>query len=219
MSEIDQAELDRRASLIVEQFEGIHPPYEAFYIRSIAYSAGRARDAFLRFEAAKAVRDTADNQVSSIHEALGHATSLSRFFWPSGLRSRSSAASEKPKAALKKLKDARALKLRNAFDLNDESPLKNRKLRDSLEHFDERLDSYLLKQDCGYFFPDAMIGDLEAADNPVGHLFKLVDPDRACFVLLGEAHYFGALRKEVERIHDLAMTMGCRLRSVRTSTP
>jgi hypothetical protein len=215
MSGIDQAELDRRASLIVEQFEGIHSPYEAFYIRSIAYSAGRARDAFLRFAAAKAVRDTADNLVSSIHEALGHAASLSRFFWPSGLGGRSS-------AALKKLKAARALNLRNAFDLNDESPLKNRKLRDSLEHFDERLDFYLLTQDSGYFFPDAMIGDLEAADDPVGHLFKLVDPDRACFVLLGEAHCFGGLRKEVERIHDLALIMdrnGCRLRSVRSSTP
>jgi len=215
MSEIDRAEVDRRASLIAEQFDGINPPYEAFYIRSIAYSAGRSRDAFLRFEVAKAVRDTADNQVSSIHEGLGHAASLSRFFWPSGLGRHHS-------AALKRLTAVRALNLRRAFALGDQSPLRNRKLRDSLEHFDERLDFYLLTQDAGYFFPDAVIGDLETAADPVGHLFKLVDPNRACFVLLGEAHYFGELRKEVERIHDLALTMdrsGCRLRPPGARTP
>jgi len=76
MSGIDKAEINRRASVIVGECGGIHAPHEVFYIRSIAYSAGRARDAFLRFDVARTIGDTADYQVSAIHEALGHAASV-----------------------------------------------------------------------------------------------------------------------------------------------
>jgi len=208
MNSVSNDELDRRAILITNQHAGIHPPYEAFYIRSIIYSAGRAREAFETFTVARAVGDTNENQVSTIHEALGHSGSLSRFFWPSELGGRGT-------KALKDLKTARAKKLREAFGLTDKSPLKDRRLRDFLEHFDERLDQYLLKDSAGYFFPDANIGDLQLADDPTGHIFKLVDPTYSCFVLLGEKHFFEGIRKEVYRIYDLALEMdksGCKLR-------
>lgn len=200
MGEIGRAEVDRRASLVVEQFHGICAPYEAFYIRSIMYSSGRAREAFVRFDVARSARDSADNQVSAVHEALGHAASLSRFFWPSGAR-----ASASP--AVMKLKAARAEKLRAAFEVSDESPLRSRKLRDALEHFDERLDSFVLTVDAGYFFPDPMVGKSELADEPTGHIFKLLDPERSHFVLLGEKFEYGSLRLEVERIHGRAQAM------------
>ena len=209
MSEIGRPELDRRASLVVEQYHGICAPYEAFYIRSIMYSSGRACDAFLRFDVAKAVRDSAENQVSAVHEALGHAASLSRFFWPSGARASRS-------AALKRLKEARAAKLRAAFEVSDESPLRSRKLRDALEHFDERLDSFVLTVEAGYFFPDPMVAESDLADDPTGHIFKLLDSERSRFVLLGELYEYGSLRREVERIRGLARAMddnGGRLRT------
>jgi hypothetical protein len=209
---VGKEELDRRAILITEQYAGIHPPYETFYIRSVIYSAGRAREAFERFTVAKAAGDTNENQVSAIHEALGHAGSLSRFFWPSGLGGR---------GKLKGLKTARAKKLREAFGLTDNSPLKDRRLRDFLEHFDERLDEYLLRNDAGYFFPDAMIGEVELADERAGHIFKLVDPRSSCFVLLGEKHFFQGIQTEVYSIYDLAVEMdksGCRLRRDKTDS-
>jgi hypothetical protein len=142
-----------------------------------------------------------------IHEALGHAASLSRFFWPSRLGG-------SKKKVLASLKDARAGRLRESFELAEDSPLKNRKLRDFLEHFDERLDQYLLRNDAGYFFPDAMMGEATLADDPDGHVFKLVDPALLCFVLLGEKHFFEGIRKEVFRIYDLAHEFdgnGCKL--------
>jgi hypothetical protein len=205
--DISKDELHRRAILITERYSGIHPPNEAFYIRSVIYSAGRAREAFERFTVARADGDTHEIQVTAIHEALGHAGSLSRFFWPSGLGGRRI-------RALKRLKTARAKKLREAFGLTDDSPLKDRRLRDFLEHFDERLDEYLLRNDAGYFFTDAMIGDAELTDDHAGHIFKLVDPRSSCFVLLGEKHFFQGIQKEVYRIYDLALQMdrsGCRL--------
>jgi hypothetical protein len=132
-----------------------------------------------------------------IHEALGHAASLSRFFWPSKLGGRKT-------KVLTSLKEARAARLRQSFELGEDSPLRNRRLRDFLEHFDERLDQYLLRNDSGYFFPDAMIGEATLADDPSGHIFKLVDPTSSCFVLLGEKHFFEGIRKEVFRIYDRA---------------
>lgn len=208
MAGVTSEEIERRAILIAETLGGIHPPYEAFYIRSIIYSVGRAREAFERFNAARAVSDTNENQLSAIHEALGHTGSLSRFFWPSGSGGRGL-------KSRKKLKNARATKLREAFGLTDNSPLKDRRLRDSLEHFDERLDEYLLTNDSGDFFPDALIGDSKVADDRATHIFKLVDPGSSCFVLLGEKYFFQDIQREVYRIYDLAVEMdrnGCKLR-------
>lgn len=205
--ELTEAELDRRATLLINKFAGINPPTEAFYIRSILYSASRARNAFERFAEVRSTAVQDQDQVSLIHEALGHAASLSRFFWPSKLGGRKT-------KVLTSLKEARAARLRQSFELGDNSPLKNRKLRDFLEHFDERLDQYFLRNDSGYFFPDAMIGEATLADDPSGHIFKLVDPTSFCFVLLGEKHFFKGLREEVFRIYDRAREFdgnGCKL--------
>ena len=116
---------------------------------------------------------------------------------------------------MKRLAKARAAKLRAAFGMDYDSPLRTRRLRDALEHFDERLDAYLLALDAGMVFPDPMVGRVEMVNESLGHLFKMVDPSASQFVLLGEPHSFGDVREEVERILDLAMTMdraGCRLR-------
>jgi len=205
--QLAEDELNRRATLLINKFAGINPPTEAFYIRSILYSASRARNAFERFAEARSTEGEAQDQVSLIHEALGHAASLSRFFWPSRLGGRKT-------PVLTSLKEARAARLRQSFELDDDSPLKNRKLRDFLEHFDERLDQYFLCNDSGYFFPDAMIGEATLADDPSGHIFKLVDPATSCFVLLGDKHFFEGIRNEVFRVHDRAREFdsdGCKL--------
>jgi hypothetical protein len=202
-----EAELSRRATLLINKFTGINPSTEAFYIRSILYSASRARSAFERFAETHSKGGEAQDQVSLVHEALGHSASLSWFFWPSRLGGRKT-------QVLNSLKEARAARLRQSFELDDDSALKNRKLRDFLEHFDERLDQYFLRNDSGYFFPDAMIGEATLADDPSGHIFKLVDPTSSCFVLLGEKHFFEGIRKEVFRIYDRAHEFdsnGCKL--------
>lgn len=197
MPGLSKAEIERRADLIVREWDGIAAPFEAFYLQSIIYSASRAADAFQRYDVARAVRDTEANQVSAVHEALGHAASLSRFFWPSGLGPRAG-------TPLGRLKDARSTKLRRAFDLTDESPLRDRNLRDALEHLDERLDSYCLANDSGYFFPSARVADIELAREPDGHFFRLVDPAQSRFACLGVEHCFGPVRSEVTRVLELA---------------
>jgi hypothetical protein len=188
----DASELERRTELVVAEYGGIVPYCETFYIHSIIYSADLANKAFRRFR--RACRNNASKTVvvSAVHEALGHAASLSRFFWPSRDG---------------KIAKARAGKLRLAFALDESSPLRNRHLRDSLEHFDERLDRFLLKNDDGYFFPTPLVGNHALADDASGRIFKLVDPTGCHFVVLNEKYCFEALPSEVQRVLALAQRM------------
>lgn len=75
------------------------------------------------------VRKLAQSEVfRSIHSLLTHASNVSRLLWPS-----------RPKDS----KAERGRILRKALGIpDDDYPLKSRRLRDHLEHFDERLDEW-----------------------------------------------------------------------------
>ncbi|WP_147270269.1 MULTISPECIES: hypothetical protein [Rhodopseudomonas] len=189
---LDKNERDRRANLTVMQCDGIQPIYVAFYGEAIYYSAERAEAAFARFFDCAKEPQSSSVVVSSVHEALGHAAALSRFFFP---------------VKNETLARARGARLRQLFSIRDDSPLADRELRNSLEHFDERLDEYLLGDIAGYIFPGPMVQDADLADDVLGHIFRLVDPKTETFVLLGRKYSFGPMRNEVERVARLARKM------------
>ena len=197
---MEKADLDSRADRIVGEWSGIFAPYEAFYIHSILYSADRVLEAFERYDLLRLEKAPGPDQVSAIHEALSHAASLSRFFWPSG-------GGPKKSVEQKALSNARAKKLREAFGLTGASTLKDRSLRDALEHFDERLDTYLLSSDAGQYAPLPRIGSAKGLPAPGIHIFKLVDPDALEFVILDRKFHFGSVREEASTILAKAREM------------
>lgn len=173
-----------RERVLVDEYSGIVPLHEVFYLQSLLYVANAADAAFSRFEAALANNNQDAVIVATVQEALTHAAALSRFFWS---------------AAKTEVASARAAKLRIAFDM-DGSPLQDRRLRNALEHFDERLDDFLMKEPVGMFFPGSLVGEHQMADEPVGQVFKLVDPSAMIFVILGEKFDFGSIHDEVVRL-------------------
>jgi hypothetical protein len=189
---LDKAELDRRAKFIATECDGIQPMFVAFYVEVIYYAAERAEAAFHRFSDHVQQSHSPSEIVASAHEALGHAAALSRYFFP---------------VEKKALPRARAGRLRQIFAVSNSSALQDRELRNALEHFDERLDHYLLGDMVGYVFPAPMVNDADMADDELGHIFRLVDPVTDTFVLLGQKHPFGAMRAEVERIAAAAKSM------------
>jgi hypothetical protein len=191
---LSKEELAECLRITVDEFGGIIPYYEAFYIHSILYAADRASLAFERYKVAVADMEDPATIVALVQEALTHAAALSRFFWPS-LRKGNQLAS------------ARGKKLRQAFSLEDSSPLSSRDVRNAIEHFDERLDSFLLPERFGYFFPTPRIGSHELADEVTGNIFKLVDPESEIFVLLGQKFEFGPIREAVFDIYAKAVEM------------
>ena len=195
---MDIAEIERRATICANDWNGIVPTIEAFYIHSIIYSASRCLDAFNRYDVLEKSQDNAEELVSIVQEAVGHSAALSRYFWPSPQ-------GKKKQPMLKQLKEKRGEKLRAAFEVDENSPLYNRDLRNAWEHFDERLDEYFLEHDSGYFFPSSLLNTHTLADDSMGHIFKLLDVQEECLVLMGEKYYFAPIRDEVYRIQKLAV--------------
>lgn len=190
-------EYEKRALICSEQYNGILPYSEAFYIYSIIYSSTRCLDAFARYKRIKKRDSTAEELVSSVQEAISHAASLSRYFWPSKQGKR-----KQPN--LNGLKELRGIMLRKAFKIEDNSVLHNRELRNVWEHFDERLDIYCLENDSGYFYTGCIVGDHTLADKPTNRIFKLLDVDAECLVLLGKKYFFAPIRDAVQLVLNRA---------------
>src|SRR5258708_26919324 len=111
MEELDEETRKQRETEVIQQYGGISPYDEAFYIESVLYAAGRCEDAFRRFDAAVAGGESKAVIFATMQEGLTHAAALSRFFWPTKGRP---------------LSEARGNRLREAFELEDTSPLKLR---------------------------------------------------------------------------------------------
>lgn len=171
-----------------EKEGGILPMFEVFYLESVKYAAERANAAFERFDDALVRGNCKGLVVANIQEALTHIGELSRIFWPS----RDSG-----------IHGLRAERLRLAFSLDDTSPLKNRSLRDALEHFDERLDNYLGEFPVGQLITDPVVGPIDQVRPPM-RIFRMVDPTKSTFVVLDEQYEFGSLRDSAKVIQDLA---------------
>lgn len=78
-----------------------------------------------------------------IHSFLTHASNVSRLLWPPVPAKKQTETEEVYRARLSAIdKVQRAEILRGLYKIQDVSPLKNRALRDHLEHFDERLDEW-----------------------------------------------------------------------------
>lgn len=85
-------------------------------------------DRRIKFEAGSAEwQDCAREIVDGIQALVTQGAALSRYFWP---------------ARNNALHNARAAQLRQGLQVREDSPLRNRNLRNHLEHFDERLDLF-----------------------------------------------------------------------------
>ena len=98
---------------------------------------------------------------------------ISKFLFPS----------ENNNKKVSRIRKIRAEHLKKYLDVTENSPLKNRSLRDALDHFDERLDTHLSN-------PDNMMGitmpyviDTESIFNdPIKHsIYKFFDPSTHVF--------------------------------------
>jgi hypothetical protein len=202
--EPNNEELERRAKLVADELNGMQPHALVFYQLSIRYSAERCLDSFWHYEEGLKQNAEPDYLVSVIQEAVGHAAALSRYFWPSPFGNKNK--------HLLKLKQKRGEYLRKLFNLDRDSPLYNRDLRNAWEHFDEKLDVFLIEKVTGMFFPMSQIGSHQENDSPINRVFKLLDPNEECLVLMGNKYFFAPIREEVLRIYDqLEENMGTKL--------
>lgn len=91
------------------------------------------------------------------------------------------------------------------FNIDDKSALKDRRLRNMFEHFDEKLDIYLLQTLAGTFYPMPRVGKIsEIGQKEFDKNFKMLDIEEKCLIIFNEVFYFEDISKEVVRIYEIA---------------
>ncbi len=201
---ITKDEKKQRAKLIVENFQGVLPQFEAFYIQYIFSKGFLCLQAFKKFENLCLQKDALEKHeeiFEALHTALSHCAAISRFFWPS-------------RDGILKLHEERGKKLRDAFRISDESPIKHRKLRDAIEHFDEKLDEYLLSHEMETTIMLFVTDNMPASeDNAI--ILRHINIYNCEVSILGEVYSYGEITSEIFRITELAKkfsSQGYRLR-------
>lgn len=175
---------------------GIHPPFEAFYILAMQWhtvSAARSIEtvqrwlAFVSADDERALELPKEALLHELQNILHQFGCISRYFFPA----RGTA-----------IHADRAAQLRRAFGIPDDSPLADRALRNALEHFDERLDTYFSSPVVGQIIPDLVDYAAPQSDVPL-HVFKGFYVEGLTFVLLGQSHEMRPIIDEVLRLHQL----------------
>ncbi len=163
----------------------IWPPGEAFYIESmltLTLSAVDSANALSRIfnDDFDPNELTEQNVLDMVQNIVAKAAALSRYFWTS-----------RPK---EQIHSDRSEYLRKVFEVDEGNVLQNRKLRNSIEHFDENLDLFLNKVVVGTVVP-SFVGVEPEDDGVPRHMF------RAFYNRTGVFHVMG-LRLEVQPIVD-----------------
>jgi hypothetical protein len=178
----------------------IWPPFQAFYIQSMLFNSTSAVRSIARLESIFGKlpeRPTHDDILrlptkailNELQNMVLQSAALSRYFWP-----------------IRNGHEARGKRLREAFDMNDSSPLFNRDLRNALEHFDERLDKYVSCGVVGYVFPE-YVGAKPEDDGVPGHFFRAYFVDSGEFRLLNEEFKMQPLADELLFVHHHLTTL------------
>ncbi|BCN51953.1 hypothetical protein RE9425_03430 [Prescottella equi] len=185
----------------------------SIYLREIVLYGGISAMAIEQLEAAVAThpadasarRDQQVKIAAGVQQVLYSAAMVSKFLWPI---SKSDWAS------------ARAAGLRDCLSVGDDNPLNSRAVRDSIEHYDERLDAFAAKDYNTFVFSHWMVAS-EATFGVLGTdnsspLMRGIDPDTLVVRLLGRdkdtPEYTGGQANLIDlRAQDAALQDICRI--------
>lgn len=187
-----------------EEGFSIWTPYQAFYIQSMLFNTTSAFQSCHIAE--NIIKDISEGKIDPqqrkdilldcLQNIVTQSGAISRYFFPSRDGVKSEAAKQKT------VHRDRGDYLRKVFEVKEDSPLVNRGLRNSMEHFDERLDLYLQDGMVGLIFPSLILSEPEESDVP-HHIFRAYYLKEGIFQVLEERHAIQPIVDEVARIHDL----------------
>lgn len=200
--------------MIDEKDTSIWPPYHAFYIQSMLFntsSALQACDKASNYIIAISKgeldpQDIKDELLDCLQNFINHSGAIARYFFPSLIGG---------KGSIRNLHKNRAEYLSNIFGVDQNSPLHDKKLRNAIEHFDERLDKYLESGIVGHIFPSLILNKPEETDVP-HHIFRAYYLNDGIYQILDERHQVQPILDEMVRVHDLLINFesnGCTFRT------
>lgn len=165
--------------------------YAWFYALQVHDQAAHVRTAHA--DLASAVKDHDMARLwYSMQMLLGAAAMLSKLLWP---------ANDDKAEPIR----GRGAYLREHFKIGDDSPLKDKKARNASEHFDERIDDWVLGSE-KHSLADSNVGPLAPLGVAAEDVFRHYDPDTDTVIVCGVSVTLPPLLGEVERI--LAVPVG-----------
>lgn len=169
----------------------IFPPFEAFYIHSLLFctaSALSSASAVMELLADDEGREFAfppQPPLDHLQNVANQGAAISRYFWPSDSTYM-----------------RRGTVLRSAFVVPDSSPLRERKLRNMVEHFDEYLDDFLKEYLAGQLIPD-YFGPKPSDQRGPLKFFRAFFTNTGEFEILGRVFLLQPIIDEIQRIHNM----------------
>ncbi len=169
-----------------EETFSIWTPHQAFYIQSMLFNTTSALQSCNI--AGKIIKMISDGEIDP-QERRTYAGLLAEHRQPVWIYIAIffSVASWCEGSGQKTIHSDRGHYLSKIFCVKDGSPLMNRGLRISIEHFDERLDLYLQGGIVGYIFPSLILPEPEDSDVP-HHIFRAYYLKEGIFQVLGERY-------------------------------
>lgn len=173
----------------------IWAPHEAFYIHSMRFNTLSAEKSITQVNAVLHVvqENSPEDPIGALpvhlildelQNLLIQAAAVSRYFWPA-----------------RDSHEWRGAQLRSAFGISNDNPLRSRELRNSIEHFDERLDLFLEDHVTGYVLPEYVGLFEEPTEVPV-KLFRAYYVDKGVFELLGQRFDIQPIAHAILTVHQ-----------------
>ena len=176
----------------------INPLYEIFYIECIKSAAESAISSWAEINAiisdAESLRVNALKTIDLSENIVNQAGIISRYFFPS----------KSKKVNKDKLHQLRAEKLRFFYKIEENNILTNRKFRNYIEHFDEKLDEFLNKPVAGDFSQKRVFWNSSEIDS-ITFVFKAYVISESKFISLNEGIELPKLIEEIYRIYILCV--------------
>lgn len=185
---------------MIDKFE-IWPPYRYLYLESLfTITRSSLRHIEIFTQTNNYLVEDFDNEIDSmlmkheneillldsLHNIINNASALSKYFWP---------------VRKKDLYVRRGDFLREKFQIENENPLREREVRNAIEHFDERLDDFTTTPIVGVIHPYYVGRKL---NNEVqSFVFRAYYTDEQTFEILGEKFEVIPIINEIVRINEV----------------
>jgi hypothetical protein len=173
------------------EFE-IHPFNEVFYIESLL---NKTRAILHDVESLNDIWKNGNHDCKNddvildlFQNIILNAGGISRFFWPSN------------RTGYYKI---RAEKLREVYHVSDSRVLRNRDMRNYIEHFDEKLDDFLKEFTTGIVMPK-YVGPIAYVDD-ARIFFRAYFYDKQVFKMLNVEYEIKPIIDEINRIHEILL--------------
>lgn len=136
-----------------------------------------------------------------IHSFLTHTSNVSKILWPGVPKQKSGESNEQYQQRIGKIKKVhRAMELRRELGLPSEHTLKNRQLRDHLEHFDERIDDWGENSENKNFVQDTIGPENTIVGLAKTDMMRWFNPTNGTFLFRGETFSLQDIATAIENL-------------------